>query len=102
MVVKKQEALKKYKTPNGVVLIQTKEAVSFNFSEKKLKDDKKIGGKNGPKVIIDGKVSDKKMLDKLKPYQIEKMKIVKGKQAIKKYKAPNGAIVITTKNKKSK
>jgi hypothetical protein len=102
MTVKKQKALKKYNAPNGVVLIQTKEAASFKFSDIKLKGDQKIGGKNGPKVIIDGKVSDKKTLDKLKSYQIDKLKIIKGKQAIKKYNAPNGAIVITTKNKKSK
>lgn len=102
MVVKKQEALKKYNAPNGVVLIKTKEAASFNFSDIKLKDDQKIGGENGPKVLINGKVSDKKTLKKLNPDQIEKMKIIKGKQAIKKYNAPNGVILITTKNKKSK
>ena len=102
MVVKKQEALKKYNAPNGVVLIQTKEAASFKFSDVKLKGDQKIGGKNGPKVIIDGKVSNKKTLDRLKPDQIEKMKIIKGKQAIKKYNAPKGVILITTKKKKSK
>jgi predicted metallo-beta-lactamase superfamily hydrolase len=100
MVVKKQDAIKKYNAPNGVVLIQTKEAASIKFSDVKLKDNQRIGRKNGPKVIIDGKVSNKKALDKLKPDQIEKMKIIKGKQAIKKYNASNGVILITTKKKK--
>lgn len=101
MVVKKQEALKKYNAPNGVILIQTKEAASINFSDIKLKEDQKVGGKNGPKVIIDGKVSDKKTLDALTPNKIEKMEIFKGEKAIKKYNAPNGVIVITTKKKKN-
>ena len=100
MVVKKQDAIKKYNAPNGVILIQTKEAASFNFSDTKLKGDQKIGRKNGPKVIIDGKISNKKALDKLKPNEIEKMKIIKGKEAVKKYNASNGVILITTKKKK--
>ena len=50
-------------------------------------------------VIINGKVSDKKTLDKLNPNDIEKMEVFKGEQAIKKYNSPNGVIIITTKKK---
>jgi hypothetical protein len=96
-VVKNEDALKKYNAPNGVVFIQTKEFDSTDISEIKITDDKKIGGKKGPKVIIDGKVSDQKALKKLIPEDIEKMEVVKGEEAIKKYNAPNGVIIITTK-----
>tara|TARA_R110002050_G_scaffold215386_2_gene351478 strand:- start:68 stop:517 length:450 start_codon:yes stop_codon:yes gene_type:complete len=96
MVVEKQEALKKYNAPNGVVLIQTKEVTSFNFSDK-VKEDKKIFDKNGPKIIVDGKIRDKKFLETLKLDNIDKMEIVKSDKAIKKYNAPNGVIIITTK-----
>jgi hypothetical protein len=96
-VVKNEDALKKYNAPNGIVFIQTKEFDSTDISEIKITDDKKIGGKKGPKVIIDGKVSDQKALKKLIPEDIEKMEVVKGEEAIKKYNAPNGVIIITTK-----
>ena len=96
-VVKNEAALKKYSAPNGVVFIQTKEFDSTDVSEFIITDDKKIGGKKGPKVIIDGKVSDQKALKKLIPEDIEKMEVVKGEEAIKKYNAPNGVIIITTK-----
>ena len=96
-VAKNQDTLKKYNAPNGVVFIQTKEFDSTDISEIKRTDDKKTGGKKGPKVIIDGKVSDQKALKKLIPEDIEKMEVVKGDEAIKKYNAPNGVIIITTK-----
>jgi hypothetical protein len=97
-VVKKQEALKKYNAPNGVVLITTKILDSTDVSELEITDDdKKIGGINGPKVIINGKVSGQEALKKLTPDNIEKVEVVKGEVAIKKYNAPNGVIIITTK-----
>ena len=98
-VVKGKEAIKKYNAPNGVVLIKTKASNKTEISEIKLTDDTKIGGKNGPVVIIDGKVTDKKTLDKLTPDIIEKMEVIKGEKALKKYNAPNGVIIITTKKK---
>lgn len=96
-VVKNEDALKKYNAPNGVILIKTKEFDSTGISEIKITEDTKIGGKNGPKVIIDGKVSDQKALEKLMPENIEKMEVVKGEKAVTKYNAPNGVIIITTK-----
>lgn len=97
LVVKKQEALKKYNAKNGVILIQTKEAANLNFENSKLDKDKKVGGKNGPMVILDGKVTTKEKLDKLSPNMIEKVEVLKDKVALKKYNAPNGVIIITTK-----
>ena len=96
-VVKKQKALKKYNAPNGVILIRTKEFDATKISDVKLTDDKKIGGKNGPKVIIDGKISNQKAVKELTPDLIEKIDVIKGKEAITKYNAPNGVIIITTK-----
>lgn len=98
MVVKKQEALKKYDAPNGVIIIITKEANIFNFPKIKKNKYHKLGSKNGPKIILDGKVTDKETLDKLSPSIIKSMKILKDEIALKKYNAPNGVIIITTKN----
>tara|TARA_R110002126_G_scaffold291781_1_gene457968 strand:+ start:35050 stop:35553 length:504 start_codon:yes stop_codon:yes gene_type:complete len=97
-VVKGKDAIAKYKAPNGVVLIKTKGAKQLDFSYVKAGEHlKEISNKNYPKVIIDGKVTDKKTLDKLSSSIIEKMEVVKGEKAIKKYNAPNGVIIITTK-----
>lgn len=96
-VLKNEEALKKYNAPNGVILIKTKGLKFTDVSEVKIKNDIKIGGKDVPMVIIDGKVTDKKTFDKLTPNMIEKMEVIKGEKALKKYNAPNGVIIITTK-----
>lgn len=96
-VVKGKEAIKKYDAPNGVVLITTKEADRFNFPDINIKKQPQIGDKNGPKVILDGKEVDKKTLDTLSPNKIEKVEILKGKDALKLYNAPNGVIIISTK-----
>ena len=97
MVVKKQEALKKYNAPDGVILIQTKDFADYTFSDEKIRRKLKVGAKNEPIVIIDGKVADRKTLDKLSPNIIDKMEVIKGDKAIEKYDAPNGVIIITTK-----
>jgi len=97
-VLKGQDAIAKYKAPNGVILIKTKGAKQLDFSNVKTGEHlKETANKNYPKVIIDGKVADKKILDTLKPQNIEKMEVVKGKKAVEKYDAPNGVIIITTK-----
>jgi len=88
-------AIKEYNAPNGVILITTK----------KKDDSEKTNGKTdfnakASVIIINGKVSGKETLDKLSPDDIEKVEVFKGEKAIKKYNAPNGAIVITTKQKK--
>jgi hypothetical protein len=99
-VEKNEEAKKKYNAPNGVILIKTKTFDSTDIAETIITgNDKKVGGINGPKVIIDGKVSGEEALKKLTPDNIEKMEVVKGEKAIKKYNAPNGVIIITTKKR---
>lgn len=99
MVFKGKAAIKKYNAPNGVVVIKTKAAEKSNASF--IKNSKKnFDETKKPLVIIDGKVSTEKELNKLNTYNIEKMEIVKGEKAIKKYKAPNGVILITTKKEK--
>jgi hypothetical protein len=53
-----------------------------------------------PVFIIDGKTSDQHMLKELNPDDIHSISVVKGEKAIKKYNAPNGAVIVTTKKKK--
>jgi len=76
----------------------------FDFSMEKYESDKTLGKTKfkgeSPVIIINGKVSSKEKLDKLSPNDIEKVEVFKDKSAIKKYNAPNGAIVITTKKGK--
>ena len=93
MVVKGEEALKKYNAPNGVVLIETKQSKKY-FKIRPTQDDKKP-----PLVIVDGKVKDEKYLKQLTPGDIKSMEILKGEKALKRYNAPNGVILITTKKR---
>ncbi|MGB0879510.1 MAG: hypothetical protein ACPGTO_02985 [Polaribacter sp.] len=94
-VIKNEEAIKKYNAPNGVILITTKKNVDLDVS--KIKSDNIDLGKNKPTIIIDGKVTSYKILKGLTPDKIEKMEVIKGEKAIKKYNSPNGVILITTK-----
>ncbi|MDX6747378.1 hypothetical protein SHK09_11290 [Polaribacter sp. PL03] len=90
-VVKGEQAKKEYNALNGVILIKTKKTKSL--------DNAVVSNKKKPMIIINGVVSDKKTLDELKPNQIEKMEVLKGEQAIKKYNSPNGVIILTLKKK---
>lgn len=100
-VVKGKEALEKYNAPNGVVLVQTKKAKKMNKAFFKIREkDKIFSGNLKPIIIIDGKVSDQKTLDKLNKENIDKIDILKGKAAKEKYNAENGVILITTKKEK--
>ncbi|MCL7764053.1 hypothetical protein MPF19_11540 [Polaribacter sp. Z014] len=97
-VIKGEKAKQKYNASNGVVLIKTKELETTSIPMPKVaKKDTEIGGKNGPMVIVDGKVTDKAMLDTISPNTIDKMEVLKGEKAIQQYNAPNGVIIITTK-----
>lgn len=100
MVLKKQEALKKYDAPNGVVIIQTKQGKQEENILLKVNDKTKVfSEKKSPLVIIDGKIVDEETFKKYKPEDIEKIEVLKGEKALKKYNAKNGVILITTKKK---
>jgi hypothetical protein len=96
-VIKGEKAKKEYNAINGVILITTKTSKESDVSEIRITGYAK--DKKTPMVIINGKVSNKKILDELKPDEIEKMEVIKGKKAKEKYNAPNGVIIITTKKK---
>ncbi|QXP64434.1 hypothetical protein [Polaribacter sp. HaHaR_3_91] len=97
-VVKGEQALKKYNSPNGVILIKTKELEATGISNLKIeKKNNTVTDKNAPMVIVDGKVTDRKTLDTISPNTIKKMEVLKGEKAIEKYNSPNGVIIITTK-----
>ncbi|KGL61823.1 hypothetical protein [Polaribacter sp. Hel1_85] len=97
-VLKGEQAIKKYNAPNGVILIKTKDLDITSNSKIKIKAKNKVfDDKKAPLIIVDGKVTDRKMLDKISPDKIDKMEVLKGDKAIKKYDAPNGVIIITTK-----
>lgn len=98
-VVKNEEAIKKYNAPNGVVLITTKKKADLDVSKIEIKSNNIDLGENKPTIIIDGKVTNEKMLKKLTPDKIESMEVIKGEKAIEKYNAPNGVILIITKKK---
>ena len=51
-------------------------------------------------VIIDGEKSNQETLKKLSPNDIESINVVKGEQAMKKYKAANGIVIVKTKKEK--
>jgi len=103
-IIKGTEALSKYKTPNGVILITSKSNSPGHSSFKIDMDSIKIKGsaKNGkdPMIIIDGKKHDKDTLSDLSPDDIESISVLKGEAAIITYNAPNGVIVVITKKGK--
>ena len=96
-VIKDEKALKEYNEPNRVVIVKTKKAAKqiVTVNEKEISET--ISDKD-PAIIIDGKVSDKETLSKLSPDDVETINVFKGQQAIDKYNAPNGAVVVKTKN----
>lgn len=119
-VIKDERAIKEYNAPNGVVLIKTKkkmdsdktkiivtgyatgsEKTDSGISKVIIRGNSNLNGKI-PVIIIDGKVSGKESLEKLTPDEIDNIEIVKGEKAIKKYNAPNGAVIITTNKGKKK
>lgn len=71
----------------------------IDLSKQASKIKNKENGKY-PVVIIDGKVSSREILAKLSPKYIDKIEVFKGEQAIEKYNAPDGAVIITTKKRK--
>jgi ribosomal protein S8 len=100
-VIKDEQAIKEYNAPNGVVIIKTKKKTEISKVKTRAAETI-IAGDKSPKVIIDGKVSDKETLDKLSPEDIEKISVVKDEQAMEKYNAPYGVIIITTKKGKKR
>lgn len=94
-ILKSEEAKALYNTSNGVILIKTKVSTDkpLTVTNKTSKNLEK------PTIIIDGKIENKETLDKLEAEQIEKMEVIKGEMAVKKYNSPGGVIIITTKKK---
>ncbi|PQV50359.1 hypothetical protein CLV33_102220 [Jejuia pallidilutea] len=90
-VVKDTKTLKEYNAPNGLVFITTKMKSESEDFKIKTADSKK------PMVIVDGKITDKATLETMSPDTIESVSVFKGEEAIKKYNAPNGVIIIKTK-----
>lgn len=96
-VVKDKEAIEKYHSPQGVILIKTKLGNSIDSVDHAMNrnDNKKLD----PLFVIDGEVVDDEMVKQLTPDDIESITVLKSKAAIKAYNAPNGAVVIKTKKK---
>lgn len=95
-VIKGEKAKKEYNSDNGVVLITTKKnLVELDGAKVKIKTSDKNG--SNPKILVDGKPSNRDALKKLDPDQIESIEVVKDKVAIEKYQAPNGVVIIKTK-----
>ena len=69
--------------------------------EFKIKKGRGKKGGNEPVIIIDGEVVKKGTLDKLDPNTIKTIDVMKGDEAVEKYNAPNGVIIVTTKTKKN-
>jgi len=70
--------------------------VKKNF-EKQEKLQVKVKQDANPDVYIDGEKYNSKILNLIDPKKIESINVLKGEQAIEKYNAPNGVILITTK-----
>ena len=101
-VLKGDKALKEYNTKNGVIIIVTKKnRVEIDKSKIKVTGYATKEGK-APMVIIDGKKSNQEVLKKLTPDDIKSIEVLKNEQAIKKYNASSGIIIVTTKKGEKK
>jgi hypothetical protein len=96
-VIKDEQAIKEYSAPNGVVLITTKKEMEFDNSKIKIRATGSMDGEKAPMIIIDGEVAGKEALEKLSPDDVESISVVKDEQAMEKYNAPNGVVIVTTK-----
>ena len=100
-VLTSDSALRDYNAKNGVVLITTKK----NFVEPNESEVTTIGPakeRKTPMIIINGEKSSQDVLKKLSPDAIESIEVFKDEQALQKYNAPNGVIVVKTKKGKQK
>ncbi len=94
-IIKGEEALKKYNAPNGVIVVTSKKSKEHSIS---IDDDGvKLSGAKKPLIILNGKISSKEAISKLKPDQIESIEVLKDEQALEKYNAPFGVVIIKTK-----
>ena len=98
-VVKGERARKEYNAKNGVVLVTTKISKD-NTARSSENQDAAHTISGDPMVLIDGKESNQKELKALSPDDIESINILKGEQALQKYNAPDGVIIVTMKKGK--
>ncbi len=95
------KALKKLNPDNIASINVTKgKKAAEKYDEKGKNGVIEITTKDEPLYIIDGKESNAKALEKLKPNNIASINVIKGKKATEKYdeKGKNGVIEITTKD----
>lgn len=101
-ILKGDKASKEYNAKNGVILIVTKKNNDeMNQPKIEAKEYTTNEGKE-PMIMIDGKESEKENLEKISPNDIKSIEILKNEQAIKKYNAPNGVVIVTTKKGEKK
>ena len=92
-VLKGERALSEYNAPNGVIIIKTK----AKSNQIKIRDSSgKLDGAE-PLIIIDGVTAGKGDMEKMDPSEIYSISVLKGEEALKKYKEKDGVIIITTK-----
>lgn len=115
-VVKGEQAIKEYGAPNGVILITAKKKTDSSMTIKSTGNSKDQSNNStitirgtgtnasstsdSPMIIIDGKVSSKDHLEKMSSDDVHSIEVLKGDEAMEKYNAESGVIVVTTKKGK--
>lgn len=99
-VIKDKKALKEYDAPHGVILITSKKKTEVVVDPDKpqimIKGTQSFEDA-APMIIIDGKKSNKKELEKLSPDTIESIEVLKDEKAMEKYNSKTGVIIVTSK-----
>ena len=94
-VLKGNEAFEKYNTENGVILVESR------LSEVQIGEGEGAKIDNASRerhlIIIDGEIADSDDLIILNRKDVKSIKVLKGQEARDKYNAPNGVVIITTK-----
>ncbi|MFT4566752.1 MAG: hypothetical protein ACI9FN_001713 [Saprospiraceae bacterium] len=78
-------------------IAQQKEEIQIRVREDESPISFRLKNDAKPDVYIDGKKYDAAIINLLDQNQIATMNVIKGEEAIKKYNAPNGVIIIVSK-----
>lgn len=99
-VVKGERAIRDYQQEGGVILIRSKLAKEL-VEKEEAKLVVKMDNANLPNIVIQNGVQFPiNVLEEIDPDAIESIEVIKGKEAVSKYNATNGVIIIQLKEKK--
>lgn len=102
-IVKGEKAEEEYNSPNDVILINTKTNPDSKNNINNINDKTtNVKEKTTPLFFVDGDEASEKIIEELKPDDIESISVLKDAAATKLYgsRGENGIVIIKTKKRK--